>query len=257
MGIVISFRGTLDDISRLDSLVADVRKFCGHAGWEFDEISEQISGIAMGTADDFMGGRRKKKTVDYENWPEEETFRMGSLTLRFDSKNPTMIEEPWRGIIAHPPGTESLSLTFDGKGRLCHFMEVPQRWVRGRLKDEKHYLCFPLFTKTTGEPDQHIAICVLLKMLRDRYISNLKVNDETGYYKTGSLAKLRQGHAVMAGFIGAIKNNPAFLKTVLKAAGVDEKAAETAVVLPSEILSPLPGSAAKASGKPRKKPAVH
>lgn len=255
VGIVINYRGTLDDVGRLDSLIADVRLFCRQAGWEYTEVSEQISGIAMGTAADFMGGRGIKKSrskpKEQEKWPEEETFRRGGLTLRFNAENPTLIEETCHGVIAHPPGTDSLALTFDGQGRLCTFMDVPQSWVKGPLKDQKHYLCFPLFCKTTGEPEQHIAICLLLRMLRDSYISNLKVDDETRYFKTGNLAKLREGHALIAGLIDGIKNNPAFLKTVLKAAGIDEKSADTAVLLPGEILrSPKP------TRKP-KKPSIH
>ena len=253
MGIVISYKGTIDDMARLDSLIADVRLFCQQTGWEYTEVSEQISGIALNTASEFMGRQRKRKPkAEPEKWPEEETYDAGSLKLRFDSKNPDLIEEAYRGIVAHPPGTESLALTFDGQGRLCHFIDVPQPWVKGPLRDQKHYLCFPLFCKTTGELDQHIAICVLLRMMRDSYIKDLKVDDETGYFKSGNLTKLRQGHAVMAGLIGAVKNSPALLKAVLKAAGVDEKDAETAVLLPSEIPRRV-----KPPGKPKKKPSVH
>ena len=260
MGIVINYGGTIDDLARLDNLIADVRLFCDQTGWEYTEVSEQISGIALTTADDFMEspGKRgpRRKPDDVKEWPEEETFKSGGLTLRFDSKNPTLIEETLRGIIAHPPGTESLALTFDGQGRLCHFMDVPQRWVKGPLRDQKHYLCYPLFCKTTGEPEQHIAICLLLRMMRNSYISDLKVDDETGYFKTGNLAKLREGHAFLAGLIGTIRNNPEFLKIVLKAAGIDEKSAEGAVLLPSEISRTIPGSARKSTQKP-KKPTVH
>lgn len=252
MGIVISYRGTLNDLDGIDGLIADVRLFCGAARWEFTEVAEQISGVAMMTADEFMdgGGRRKKKkapaSTPVEELPEEETTNLGSVTLRFDSKNPPiLIEETWRGIIAHPPDTESLALTFDGKGRLCQYMAVPQKFVKGRLKEQTHYLCFPLFCKTTGATEQHIAICLLLKMLRGKYIKDLKVNDDTGYFKTGNLAKLEEGHAMMAGLIGAIKRDPEFLKSVLKAAGKGDLA-EGAVLLPSEIRVQDRGASRKA-----------
>ena len=257
MGVVIDYRGTLDEMALMDRLIADVRLFCQQAGWEFAEVSDHISGIAMGSAADFTGprkrqSRREAKESDPKNWPEEETFRMGGLTLRFDAKNPMLLEETCRGIIAQPPGTDSLALTFDGQGRLCHFMAISQHWVKGPLKDQKHYLCFPLFCKTTGETEQHIAICVLLRMLRDRYIKDLKVGDETGYFRSGKLGKLRRAHALMTGFISAIKGNPEFLKGVLKAAGIDEKLVEGAVLLPDTIRLPVGGSGRKA-----KKPTVH
>jgi len=236
MGIVIGYRGTLDDLTRVDGLIEDVRLFCKKVSWEFTEISDPISGVALATAADFMG--RPKKKAPVEEWPEDETLDMGSLKLRFNAKNATLLEETWRGIVAHPPGTESLALTFDGKGRLCHYMDIPQHWVKGPLRDQKHYVCFPLFCKTTGEIEQHVAICVLLKMLGRRYMKNLKVSDSTGYFKSGSLTKLREGHALMGMFTRAIKESPTFLKTVFKAAGLSEELAETAVPVTGALKRP-------------------
>ena len=251
MGIVIGYRGTLNELSSIDGLIADVRLFCQQIGWEFTEVADPISGIALSTADDFMGGKRKKKSLPSEKWPKEETVDMGSVKLRFDHKNPTLIEETWRGIIVNPPDTESLVLAFDGKGRLCQYLPVSQTWVIGPLKDQPHYMCFPLFCKTTGATEQHIAICVLLKMVRDKYIKDLKVNDDTGYFKSGNVKKLEEEHGYMAGFIGAMKQDPNFLKSVFKAAGIGELA-EGAVLLPSEITVPRPGPARKA-----KKSTIH
>lgn len=247
MGICIGYRGTLNDMASIENLISDVRLFCQQVGWEFDEVSDPISGIAMGTADDFMGRPKKQaKSVPVEEWPEEETTRMGGLTLHFDSKNPLFIEETWRGIIAHPPETESLAITFDGKGRLCQYRPVSDKWVKGPMKGHKHFLCFPLFCKTSGEVDQHIAICMLLKMLRRRYIRNLKVDDDTDYFKTGDMAKLQESHGIMAGLIGAIQRDPAFLKGILKAAGVEDAAAEGAVLLPEGIMQkPMPARKTK------------
>ena len=255
MGVGIDYVGTLNDLARLDSLIADVRLFCQQVGWEFEEVSDQISGVAMGTAADFTGPQKKRKAKDPRDsdaWLEDETFRMGGLTLRFDPKNSPLIEETWRGIVAKPPGTEWLSLTFDGQGRLCEFMPVNQGWVKGPLRDQKHYLCFPLACKTTGEIEQHIAICVLLRMLRHRYIRDLKVSDETGYFKSGNLIKLRETHSMMAGFIGVIKGSPEFLAGLLKAVGIDAKDAEAAELLPNEIRRP-----ASTGTRRTKTPTVH
>ena len=60
MGIVIDYKGTLDDIARPDNLIADVRLFCQQAGWEYTEVAEHISGIAMGTPEDFMEGPEER-----------------------------------------------------------------------------------------------------------------------------------------------------------------------------------------------------
>ena len=253
MGIAISYNGSLDDVSRLEELVADVRQFCQSVGWEFAEISQHISGVALaGTAADFTGPKKRGKKpkgpkVDMEKWPEELTTRMGGLTLRFDVGPPDLLEETWRGILVNPPGTESVWLTFDAHGRLCHYMDVPQRMIKGKLKDQKHYWCFPVFTKTSGRVDEHIGICLLLKMVRDKYMKNLKVDDDTGYFKTGDLKKLHADNAVMAVFLGALKSNPAFLATIFKAAGLPAEAVATAVPIESRLSIPIKtgGKAAK------------
>ena len=251
MGIVIDYRGKLNEPAGLDSLIADVRIFCQQIGWKFDEVSVQLSGIALNRVDGSGGGNPEKAQLPPEEWPEEETFRAGPLTMRFDPKNPMLLEETWHGIVAYPEGTDPLSLTFDGEGRLCRCLDIPQQWARGPLRDQKFYLFFPLFCKTTGEIDQHVAICALLQMLRRKHIRDLKVHDETGYFESLDLGRLRQGHAMMAGLVGTLKGNPAFLQRVLQAAGLDEPAAGTLEVLPGEIPVPLP------TGKADKKDIVH
>ena len=189
-------------------------------------------------------------------------FQLGHGTLvvwkgcdRIDPKNVDLLEEVWRGIIAHPPGCESLALTFDGQGHLCRFVDIPGDMVKGPLRGQKHYLCFPLFCKTTGEMDQHIAICVLLRMLRDKYFKSLKVEDGTGYFKSNDLEKLKKEHRMMAGIVGALNSSPAFLTAVLKAAGVDEEAAKSAVPLDPNIS--LPSAGAKDKGVRKKAASVN
>lgn len=245
MGIAISYNGSLDDVSRLDELVADVRQFCQSTGWEFAEISQYISGVALaGTAADFTGPEKREddpedSKEDMANWPEELTTRMGGLTLRFDVGPPDLLEETWRGILVNPPGTESVWFTFDGHGRLCHYVDVPQRLIKGKLKDQKHYWCFPVFTKTSGRVDEHIGICLLLKIVRDKYMKNLEVEDGTGYFETGDLKKLHADNAVMAVFLGALKSNPGFLATIFKAAGLPEEMVATAVPIESKLSIPI------------------
>ena len=234
MGIAISYSGSLNDVASLDHLIADVRLFSQAAGWKFDELTDIISGIAQTTPEDFMEEQEERKSTPVEEWPEEETFREGPLTMRFDSKNPNLIEDVCRGIMVHPPDTESFLLTFDLKGRLCKYVNLPHNMVKGKFKDLTHYLCFPLFCKT-WDVEQHIALCVLLKMLRNKYIENLQVFDDTDYYTTGDVSKLRDGHTMMAGLIGALKNNPGFLTGLLKAAGMSDEEVKGATMLPSEI----------------------
>ena len=64
----------------------------------------------------------------------------------------------------------------------------------------------------------------------------MKVEDETGYFESGSIAELKRNHSAMASLVGAMRNNPKFLERVLNAAGI---AGEVVEVLPSKLEVPV------------------
>ena len=255
MGIVINYRGTLNRLEDIDALIADVRQFSETIGWRYNEIHEHISGVALNSTDSFMKPRVVKEEPPEpppSTTPAQSSESSSGLTIKVDPATAILLEETARGINVHPPDTDSLSLTFDSKGVLCRYMEMPDQCVHGPLKGQSHYFCFPLFCKTTGAVEQHIAICALLKLLRQKYISDLQVTDETGFFESGNLKQLERSQGAMASLIGSMRRNPEFLKALFAATGMDESSLDGAVVLPGEVHKEFPANAPKA-----KKATVH
>jgi hypothetical protein len=56
----------------------------------------------------------------------------------------------------------------------------------------------PMKTQFSG-PDTHVWVAGLLKYLKKRYISNLEVSDESGYWDTGNRRKLEDDMNLLNG----------------------------------------------------------
>ncbi|MCC6539153.1 MAG: hypothetical protein IT162_16500 [Bryobacterales bacterium] len=220
VGISIGYQGKLDDLSRLDELVREVKDFCARFQWEYLEIDQHLDGIRFLGLDDWEPGRRKKKTSGPVRSPEThpDEFVMhssGSLTMWFDQVQPRLMEETMRGIYCYPPGTDSVNLTFDGSGNLCCFQELGDHIVRGKFRNLKHYIFNRPFTKTTGCVEEHKRICALLRIIQQKYIPNLQVNDPTGYYESEDVKRLERESMGLAAAIGMLRRDSGLLKSLL------------------------------------------
>lgn len=50
------------------------------------------------------------------------------------------------------------------------------------------------WVKTTGRIEEHVLIVTLPRHLKERYIRDLEVSDEGGYWETMDLERLKQEH---------------------------------------------------------------
>jgi hypothetical protein len=151
---------------------------------------------------------RGAKTADPDPEPWPETEQTHGLRARIGkNRPPPLIEETVRGIYAIPPDTESLRLVFDHTGRLVHYMELPPEIVIGAVAGTNHYMAFPHFVKTQGATGSHVALCLLLQLLKRKYMPKLVVRDDTGFYKSGNLADLEQSHAELSAILGVLKRS--------------------------------------------------
>ncbi len=206
MGICISYKGRLTDPARLDEALAAIREFCGRAKWACHEFKEHYSGVALVTQAEADGDpvRKKKQMVD-EPWPEETGPKTG-LRMRVSTLNPPdLLEDTARGVIVETGDTEGLRLVFNESGRLVQYMEVPAEMVINAMPETAHYMAFKNFVKTSGAPQSHAAICLLLKLLKQSFMKNLKVNDPTGYWKNGDVQQLQLEHGVMGAMLGVVR----------------------------------------------------
>jgi len=84
-----------------------------------------------------------------------------------------------RGLMLEmAPGQDTMSLLVSPEGHLINMFEIEQ--AEKRPLDEPPY-CF--VTSQFGSVQGHIAIVYLLDALKDKYISNLDVNDESDFYQ--------------------------------------------------------------------------
>lgn len=98
----------------------------------------------------------------------------------------TPVDDTLRGVIIQPhPNSEGIWLAFNQRGELCfyHGEEEPGRY---RIQEGG-------FTKTQFAPiENHVAVCELLRMVKDNYFPGLQVWDEGEYWETGDVNRLAQ-----------------------------------------------------------------
>ncbi|MBX3060533.1 MAG: hypothetical protein KF770_29095 [Anaerolineae bacterium] len=115
------------------------------------------------------------------------------------------VDDRVRGLNIQPPGTETLTLTFNRAGKMVFYTAVPGRLEPAEtgmgigmgIKEEPgFYLEHEVnWVKTTGQIKAHIQIVELLRDAQTHFISNLKVDDDTGFWKSGDRLQLVREHA--------------------------------------------------------------
>lgn len=172
MGVTIHYSGQLDDPAKLPELLLAVKHFCFKRGWAYREADERIIGQSeclvfnevdvSGQLDD--GTRVDWKDVYYD-------------TEVFD------VDDHIRGLsIDVHPDCETVHLLFNRQGLLKRY----EARAPGYYNEQEYF-----FVKTQFAPiEVHIAICELLRLVKDSYMPGLKVTDEGWYWETGDHEKL-------------------------------------------------------------------
>jgi hypothetical protein len=152
MGIAIHYRGMLDDLSSIDDLCRELADIGKSMGWNTHVLNDSWTAPL---------------TAELVN--EDGTVKIkGNLGVK--------------GVTISPgDGAESLSFEVDAKGRLQSLMNILAQ-CEGHPTMEQPWVS----VKTQfASPDLHVWIIGLLKYLQRRYISDLEVSDEGGYWETG------------------------------------------------------------------------
>jgi hypothetical protein len=159
MGISIHYRGKIDKIETIATLADELEDFAQTLGWRT------------------------------QHWKED-----------FSTPNTAKIshERGKIGVVGHAPlqgislflhkECEPLWLTFEPNGYLIDAAAMAMV-TEGELKLKKSWRS----TKTQFAPiEVHIGIVKLLKYVKRRYISNLAVHDEGGYWESGNVIELER-----------------------------------------------------------------
>jgi hypothetical protein len=102
--------------------------------------------------------------------------------IALDAENPV-----FEGVILDPGDkTESLAFLFDREGRLRNLVDL----VCGQFEPDPRCSYFVSVKTQYGEIRTHLWIVGLLRYLKSKYLPDLEVNDEGGYWESGDAAEL-------------------------------------------------------------------
>lgn len=159
MGISIHYRGRIDKMETIDKLADELEDFAQSLGWRSHHWKEDFS--APNTAR-ISRERGEIRVVGHA---------------------------PLRGISLFPhKKCEPLWLTFNPNGYLVDVVAIATMAER-EVKLEKSWRT----TKTQFAPiEVHIAIVKLLQYVKKRYIADLDVDDDGGYWESGDVIELKR-----------------------------------------------------------------
>lgn len=159
MGITIHYRGTIDRIKDVAQLSEEITEFAEVLEWDLRQWKE--------------------------NWhlPNSAAIKRSQNGLALSG------HVPIRGISLFPdPNCEPLFLTFRKDGTLASSMNMVMM-----ADEEVDSDGLWLSTKTQfASVEIHIAIIKLLRFIKTKYISDLEVYDDGGYWESGDIAKLKE-----------------------------------------------------------------
>jgi hypothetical protein len=104
--------------------------------------------------------------------------------IELDAENPV-----FEGVILDPDDkTESLAFLFDREGRLRCLVDL----VCGQFEPDPRCSYFVGVKTQYGAVRTHLWIVGLLRYLKSKYLPDLEVNDEGGYWETGDIPELER-----------------------------------------------------------------
>ncbi|MEZ5400068.1 MAG: hypothetical protein R2729_10410 [Bryobacteraceae bacterium] len=183
MSICISFEGRLDAPGRVGELVDFLMTEAQRRRWPFELVYHHVSGVLPSEA--------------------------GGLLL---------IEEYVQGIELRPFGSEGLQMLCNREGVFTRYVEIPHTLIGSPVPDsEACYLQAPNWVRST-HPDGHTAIAGILRGVKDRFASDLCVDDDTGYWDTADEQSLRFSYHMMSSVASAIAT-PAAIEHLARTLG--------------------------------------
>lgn len=104
--------------------------------------------------------------------------------IELDAENPV-----FEGVILEPNDrTESLAFLFDREGRLRCLVDL----VCGQFEPDPRCSYFVSAKTQYGDVGTHLWIVGLLRYLKSKYLPDLEVNDEGGYWETGDVPEMER-----------------------------------------------------------------
>ncbi|MBM4457931.1 MAG: hypothetical protein FJ011_09245 [Chloroflexi bacterium] len=198
MGITIFYHSRLRNLAELPQLTAELPAACVRLGWPCHPVDERI----LGTAE-----RYNIVPVECDDGIPTDTFEFYEVP----------VDDHVRGVVIHPPGCETLFLTFGRTGQTVRYEDLPFAESKpgryGPILD--HLWCKTQFSS----PETHVQVCELLR-IAEKYTAEWEVTDEGDYWQTGDFELLRATWARHQGILDAFRD-PKAAQTLVNLANVD------------------------------------
>lgn len=180
MGITIHYLGKLNNTKQIYKFKDELTDIAKSMNWEWNVLDE--------------------------DWNKPNTAKLTHHKNRAEITG----HLPLKGISFIPhPDSESVSFYFDKKGKLQTLMGMVLANEEKIVRDHAWISVKTQF----APPEVHITIVKLLKYIKKKYISNLKVRDEGEYWETGDENILKERLDFLGQKINLIRNELSKLGT--------------------------------------------
>ncbi|WP_437876006.1 hypothetical protein [Sorangium sp. So ce513] len=195
MGISIAYSGKLRDPALVPELVDDLAAKAESAGWLHKTMKELVAEkrvTCAGLEGITLYPHRECEPVHF-HFDEEGTFTnhyyhaLLSNTEMADMMRQALAESA--ALTRKLTRSSERSPTEPGRGGAPRITvpELPEAPGTDFFKQGSRYN----WTKTQfAGPKVHVAVCAILRYVKERYAPDLEVKDDSGYFETGDYAKL-------------------------------------------------------------------
>ncbi|HVY61121.1 MAG TPA: hypothetical protein VHF22_05675 [Planctomycetota bacterium] len=156
----------------------------------------------MGVTIHYRGSLDRPDSVDeVQDRVLDLALALGGRARYWFSRGDGPAGRPVRGVFVDlAPGCETVALLFSPEGALVSPFEIAEAEEAPVSRESW------VFAKTQfGPVEAHVALVALLRFLRNRFMSDLEVQDEGGYWDTGDLGPLLERRGLIGRAIGAIE----------------------------------------------------
>jgi hypothetical protein len=192
MGIAIAYRGRLDDPGVVAELVEDLAAKARSAGWLYKTMQELLAEgrvTCAGLEGITLYPHRECEPVHF-HFNGEGTFTNHTYhALLSDTKKANMMRE---ALAESAALTRSLTRAAREESAGAQPIRIgvpdlPEAPGADFFKEGSRYN----WTKTQfAGPKVHVAVCAILRYVKQRYARDLEIDDDSGYFIDGDYAKL-------------------------------------------------------------------
>jgi hypothetical protein len=201
MGVIVAYEGSLEDASRMPELVERIRNACRSLGWQCQDVHElggseacrALSGVSLCV----------HPRCDWLHLHVEPDGRFVNL-FYWELANDRQCAERFFGMLReNQRQIEELGMAGKAAPRSKkRSVEVVQ--LDPEAIDVDAGIGYNFVKTQHGGAMAHVAVCSVLRWVKEEYAPNLQVSDDSEYFESGDLARLERELAAVDAVIAAL-----------------------------------------------------